>query len=228
MDSRGRVLESKFPWGHVSAGQCWPVRPVQTKHRRNGLGPGPGFAQAAFEAAPTGSSWDLPPFELRWRAGFPSPAPRRAGAAITMATAVSRPCAGGSRDILWRVSLARIVARSRPLRGSGWAGAYGACAQGVGGLARGERAGSAWGACGKRLGRGRRDTLVAGCREWAEGKLAAGCVCAGRPRASSLRDEKGFQRGLVRLGGMTCMELGREWGRGLCRSGVPRGGKITW
>uniref|UniRef100_A0A9L0SJA4 Nucleoporin NDC1 n=1 Tax=Equus caballus TaxID=9796 RepID=A0A9L0SJA4_HORSE len=109
LDSRGRVLESTFPWGHVSAGQCWPVRPVQTKHRRNGLGPGPGFAQAAFEAAPTGSSWDFPPFELRWRAGFPSPAPRRAGAAITMATAVSRPCAGGSRDILWRVLGWRIV-----------------------------------------------------------------------------------------------------------------------
>lgn len=70
------------------------------------MGTGPGFVQAAFEAAPPGSSWGLPPFELRWRAGSRSPAPLRVGAAITMATAASRPCFGGSRDILWRVSAA--------------------------------------------------------------------------------------------------------------------------
>ncbi|XP_004438633.2 PREDICTED: nucleoporin NDC1 isoform X1 [Ceratotherium simum simum] len=110
LDSRGRVLESQLPWGHVSTGQFWPVRPVRTKPQRDGLGRGPGFPQAAFEAVPPGSSWGLPPFELRWRAASSSPAPLRVGATITMATAASRPCAGGSRDILWRVLGWRIVA----------------------------------------------------------------------------------------------------------------------
>ncbi|KAF4021772.1 hypothetical protein G4228_013610 [Cervus hanglu yarkandensis] len=56
-----------------------------------------------------GPSGGLPPFELRWRAGSLYPAPLRVGAAITMATAASRPCPGGSRDILWRVLGWRIV-----------------------------------------------------------------------------------------------------------------------
>ncbi|KAM5266259.1 nucleoporin NDC1 isoform 3-T4 [Hipposideros larvatus] len=108
-DSRRRVLESQVTVGHVSAGPLWSVGPAQRKPRKDGLGTGPGFAQAAFEAAPTGSSWGLPPFELRWRAGSQSFAPFRVGAAITMATAASRPYAGGSRDILWRVLGWRIV-----------------------------------------------------------------------------------------------------------------------
>ncbi|XP_047582903.1 nucleoporin NDC1 isoform X2 [Lutra lutra] len=110
LDSRGRVLKSQLPLGDVSGGRFWRVRPVQTKPRRDWLGPGPGFSQAAFEAAPTGSSWGLSPFEQRWRAGALSPARLRAGTAITMATAASRPYAGGSRDILWRVLGWRIVA----------------------------------------------------------------------------------------------------------------------
>nr|XP_004400398.2 PREDICTED: nucleoporin NDC1 isoform X1 [Odobenus rosmarus divergens] len=110
LDSRGRVLKSQSPLGNVSAGAFWRVGPVQTKPRRDWLGPAPGFPQAAFEAAPTGSSWGLSPFELWWRAGALPPALLRAGAAITMATAASRPCDGGSRDILWRVLGWRIVA----------------------------------------------------------------------------------------------------------------------
>ncbi|XP_069448314.1 nucleoporin NDC1 isoform X4 [Ovis canadensis] len=109
LDSRGRALESQPPLGVASARQFWSVGPVQTKPRRDGLGPGPGFSQAAFEAAPMGPSGGLPPFELRWRAGSLYPAPLRVGAAITMATAASRPCPGGSRDILWRVLGWRIV-----------------------------------------------------------------------------------------------------------------------
>ncbi|XP_077005698.1 nucleoporin NDC1 isoform X2 [Tamandua tetradactyla] len=109
-DSRGRVLKSRPPLGHVSVGRSWPVEPVQTKPRWDWLGPGPGFAQAAFEATPQGSSWGLRPFELRWRAGSQYPTPLRVGSAISMATAASRPCAGGSRDILWRVLGWRIVA----------------------------------------------------------------------------------------------------------------------
>ncbi|XP_044920493.1 nucleoporin NDC1 isoform X2 [Mustela putorius furo] len=108
--SSGRVLKSQPPLGDVSGGHFWRVRPVQTKPRRDWLGPGPGFSQAAFEAAPTGSSWGLSPFEQRWRAGALSPASLRTGTAITMATAASRPYAGGSRDILWRVLGWRIVA----------------------------------------------------------------------------------------------------------------------
>ncbi|TKC49970.1 hypothetical protein EI555_010452, partial [Monodon monoceros] len=73
-----------------------------TEPRRDGLGPGPGFAQAASETAPMGPSGGLPPFELRWRVGSLYPVPFRVGAAITMATAASQPCAGGPRDILWR------------------------------------------------------------------------------------------------------------------------------
>ena len=112
LDSRGRDLESQSPLGDVGARQFWSIGPVQTKPRRDGLGPGPGFSQAAFEAAPMGPSGGLPPFELRWRAGSLYPAPLRVGAAITMATAASRPCPAGSRDILWRVSAARTVAGS--------------------------------------------------------------------------------------------------------------------
>ncbi|XP_058919005.1 nucleoporin NDC1 isoform X1 [Kogia breviceps] len=56
-----------------------------------------------------GPSGGLPPFELRWRVGSLYPAPFRIGAAITMATAASRLCAGGPRDILWRVLGWRIV-----------------------------------------------------------------------------------------------------------------------
>ncbi|XP_007128224.1 nucleoporin NDC1 isoform X4 [Physeter macrocephalus] len=56
-----------------------------------------------------GPSGGLPPFELRWRVGSLYPAPFRVGAAITMATAASRLCAGGPRDILWRVLGWRIV-----------------------------------------------------------------------------------------------------------------------
>ncbi|XP_026964279.1 nucleoporin NDC1 isoform X2 [Sagmatias obliquidens] len=109
LDSRGRGLESQPSLGDVSAGRFWPVGPVQTKPRRNGLGPGPGFAQAASETAPMGPSGGLPPFELRWRVGSLYPVPFRVGAAITMATAASLPCAGGPRDILWRVLGWRIV-----------------------------------------------------------------------------------------------------------------------
>lgn len=116
-DSRERVLESRAPLGHGSAEQFWPAEPVQTKPRRDGLGPGPGFDQAAFEAAPAGSSWGLPPFEQRWRAGSLSPAPLGVGAAITMATVASPPCAGGSQDILWRVSVC-----AEPLAGVGLRG----------------------------------------------------------------------------------------------------------
>lgn len=121
-DSRGRVLEPRDTFGGVSAGKFWPVGPVQTKLRRDGLGPGPGLTQAAFRAAPTGSSWGLPPFELQWRAGSLAPAPLRVGAAITMATAANRHCADGSRDILWRVSVALAVACAWLLLGSGWSG----------------------------------------------------------------------------------------------------------
>uniref|UniRef100_A0A2K5PS54 Nucleoporin NDC1 n=2 Tax=Cebus imitator TaxID=2715852 RepID=A0A2K5PS54_CEBIM len=110
LEARGRFLESQSPLWDVSERQFWPVELVQTKPRRDGLGPVPGFAQAAFEAAPAGSSWGLPPFELRWRAGARSPALSRLGAAISMATAVNGPCAGRSRDILWRVLGWRIVA----------------------------------------------------------------------------------------------------------------------
>nr|XP_012298199.1 nucleoporin NDC1 isoform X2 [Aotus nancymaae] len=110
LEARGRFLELQPPLWDVSERQFWPVELVQTKPRRDGLGPGPGFAQAAFEAAPAGSSWGLPPFELRWRAGSRSPALSRLGAAISMATAVDGPCAGRSRDILWRVLGWRIVA----------------------------------------------------------------------------------------------------------------------
>lgn len=67
-------------------------------------------AQAAYRAAPAGSSRGLPAFEQWWRADTLSPARLRAGAAISMATAASGPCAGGSpRDILWRVLGWRIV-----------------------------------------------------------------------------------------------------------------------
>lgn len=104
--------------GHVSAGTFWSIGPAQTKLRKDGLGTGLGFVQAAFEAAPPGSSWGLPPFELRWRAGSRSPAPLRVGAAITMATAASWPCFGGSRDILWRVSAAFTLACAGRLLGS--------------------------------------------------------------------------------------------------------------
>ncbi|XP_034508845.1 nucleoporin NDC1 [Ailuropoda melanoleuca] len=109
-DLSGRALKSQPALGLVSAGQFWRFGPVRTKPRRDWLGPGLGFPQAAFEAALTGSSGGLSPFELRWRAGALSTAPLRAGAAITMATAASRPCPGGSRDILWRVLGWRIVA----------------------------------------------------------------------------------------------------------------------
>uniref|UniRef100_A0A3Q1M337 Nucleoporin NDC1 n=4 Tax=Bos TaxID=9903 RepID=A0A3Q1M337_BOVIN len=109
LDSRGRALESQPSLGDVSALQFWSVGPVQTKPRRDGLGPGLGFSQAAFEAALMGPSGGLPPFELRWRAGSLYPAALRVGAAITMAPAASRPCPGGSRDILWRVLGWRIV-----------------------------------------------------------------------------------------------------------------------
>ncbi|XP_049735262.1 nucleoporin NDC1 isoform X2 [Elephas maximus indicus] len=110
LNPRRPVLKSKPHLGDVSVERFWPVEPVQKKPRRDGLGPGPGFAQAAFETAPSGPSWGLPPFEPRWRAGALSPALPRVGAAISMATAASRPCAGGSRDILWRVLGWRIVA----------------------------------------------------------------------------------------------------------------------
>ena len=187
LDSRGRALESQPPLGVVYARQFWSVGPVQTKPRRDGLGPGPGFSQAAFEAAPMGPSGGLPPFELRWRAGSLYPAPLRVGAAITMATAASRPCPGGSRDILWRVSAARTMAGARYLRGSGWfRGVGSACAMGGGG------AGStvAWGARGEG---GDPSEWFRGCAGHPEWKLVivgrgvlrrAGykmCVCGGRP-----------------------------------------------
>nr|XP_058159523.1 nucleoporin NDC1 isoform X2 [Dasypus novemcinctus] len=110
LDSGGRVLKSRPSLGNASVGRFRPVKPVQTKPRWDGLMPGPGFAQAAFEATPPGSSWGLRPFELRWRAASQVPALFRAGSSISMATAPSRPCAGGSRDILWRVLGWRIVA----------------------------------------------------------------------------------------------------------------------
>lgn len=149
LDSRGRVLKSQSPLGDVSAGQFWRVGPVQTKPRRDWLGPAPGFPQAAFEAAPTGSSWGLSPFELRWRAGALSPAPLRAGAAITMVTAASRPCDGGSRDILWRVSAARTMARPRAAAGVGPGGRAGGRSR-----ARWAAEGPAWGARGEGATRG--------------------------------------------------------------------------
>lgn len=178
--SSGRVLKSQPPLGDVSGGHFWRVRPVQTKPRRDWLGPGPGFSQAAFEAAPTGSSWGLSPFEQRWRAGALSPAPLRAGTAITMATAASRPYAGGSRDILWRVSAARSVARARPAAGVGPGGrtrAERACAPGREGagfcVARGAR--------GEGAARGSDYRDVGGCPEWS---LVVGW--AGRARESWL------------------------------------------
>ncbi|XP_029419342.1 nucleoporin NDC1 isoform X2 [Nannospalax galili] len=70
---------------------------------------GQGSAQAAFRAAPAGSSRGLPAFEQRWRAGTPFPARWRVGTAISMATVASGSCTGGSRDILWRVLGWRIV-----------------------------------------------------------------------------------------------------------------------
>lgn len=105
LDSRGRFFESQPTWGHVATGKFWPVESVQAKLRRDGLAALQDSVQAAFRAAPAGSSWGLPAFEQWWRAGTLSPARLRAGAAISMATAASGPFAGGSpRDILWRVS----------------------------------------------------------------------------------------------------------------------------
>lgn len=145
LDTRERILESRAAFGRVSPGLFWPAGPVQTKPRRNGLGPGPGFAQAAFQAAPTGSSRGLSPFEPQWRAGSLCPAPLRVGAAITMATVATQPCAGGSRDILWRVSAAPSVVCVWPLRGpAGLPGADRACALGGGGAGL-TVVGSAWG-----------------------------------------------------------------------------------
>ncbi|KAG8518958.1 Nucleoporin NDC1, partial [Galemys pyrenaicus] len=109
LGSRGRVLRSHLSLGDMSGGRYWPVRSFQTKPPRDRLEPGPYFAQAAFGAPPTRSFWGLPAFEPRWRAGGQPAAPLRVGAVIAMATAASRPCAGGSRDILWRVLGWRIV-----------------------------------------------------------------------------------------------------------------------
>nr|XP_017448980.1 nucleoporin NDC1 isoform X2 [Rattus norvegicus] len=110
LDSRGRFFESQPTWRHVATGKFWPVESVQAKLRRDGLAVLQDSVQAAFRAAPAGSSWGLPAFEQWWRAGTLSPARLRAGAAISMATAASGPCAGGSpRDILWRVLGWRIV-----------------------------------------------------------------------------------------------------------------------
>lgn len=134
--SRGRVLASRTPLRRMSAGEFWPAGPVQTESRRNGLSPGPGFAQAPFEAALMGSSWGLPPFEQVRRAGSPYPAPLTPRA--TMATVASWPCAGGSRDILWRVSAAFAVVCAGPR--------LGACEWGGGGTGPGV----AWGARGAR------------------------------------------------------------------------------
>lgn len=108
---RERFLESQPPLGDVNVGQFWPVEPARAKHRRNGLRLGPACAQAVFQAAPTGSSRGLGAFELRWRAGTRSSPLPRVGPATSMATATSGPCAGGSRDILWRVSAAHCGAR---------------------------------------------------------------------------------------------------------------------
>lgn len=124
--------------GDLPPGHFWPTEPVKTNPRKDGLGPEAGFSQAVFEAAPMGSSGGLQAFELRWRAGSLYSVLLRVGAAITMATAASRPCAGGSRDILWRVSAARTVAVALLLRGSGWVGQASAgspCALGEGGAA---------------------------------------------------------------------------------------------
>lgn len=104
LDSRGRFLESQPPVADVNAGQCWPVEPVLTKSQRDGSGIVPGFAQAAFEAAPKGSFGGLPRFELRRRVGTLSAALLTVGAAVSMVTAMSGPLAGRPRDILWRVS----------------------------------------------------------------------------------------------------------------------------
>ncbi|XP_051027202.1 nucleoporin NDC1 isoform X2 [Acomys russatus] len=89
--------------------QFCPVESVQTQLRRDGLVAVQDSAQAAFRAAPVGSSRDLPAFEQWWRADTQFPARLRAGSAISMAAAASGPCAGGSRDILWRVLGWRIV-----------------------------------------------------------------------------------------------------------------------
>lgn len=135
---RGQTRESQLPLGDLPPGHFWPTEPVKTNPRKDGLGPEAGFSQAVFEAAPMGSSGGLQAFELRWRAGSLYSVLLRVGAAITMATAASRPCAGGSRDILWRVSAARTVAVALLLRGSGWVGQASAgspCALDEGGAA---------------------------------------------------------------------------------------------
>lgn len=144
-------------------GQFCPVRPILAKPKRNGLGLGTRFAQAAFGTAPIESSRGLPPFELRWRAASLSPAPLRVGAAITMAPAASRPCDGGSRDILWRVSTARTVACARPRRGRVERASVGrACAL----VQRGER-----------VGRGQSEGLIT---VWWGGLLSGSWLHGGR------------------------------------------------
>ncbi|KAM4873095.1 nucleoporin NDC1 [Thomomys bottae] len=110
LDPRGRFTGPQPTLGSMNVGQLRPVELVPTKPRRLGLGSGPQFSQAMFQASPTGSSGGLPAFELRWRAGAPSSSRPRFGAAIPMAVAASGPCAGGPRDILWRVLGWRIVA----------------------------------------------------------------------------------------------------------------------
>lgn len=212
-DSTGQVLESQATVGNVSAGKPWSVGPVETKPRRNGLGSRPGFAQAAFEAAPTGSSWGLPPFELRWRAGSLSPALLRVGAAITMATTASRPCAGGSRDILWRVSAALTVVCAGLLMESGWV--YGRRPRVRFGRGRDRfecSVGSAWG------------YSLQGCvglREWklvtgweghvGESWLQGVCLRAVLS-AVSLQGERSAEWKLVGVGGIACREIGRGIG----------------
>ncbi|XP_021107728.1 nucleoporin NDC1 isoform X2 [Heterocephalus glaber] len=110
LDARGQFLETQSPvWG-VNMRQFRLVEPVQIKPRIDGLWPGARCAQAAFQAAPTGSFWDFPPFEPRWRAGTLPPPRLRAVPAISMATATSGLGVGGSRDILWRVLGWRIAA----------------------------------------------------------------------------------------------------------------------
>lgn len=128
LDPRGRFLESQPPLGGVNMRQFRLVGPVQIKPRRDGPWPGARCAQAAFQAAPMGSSWGLPAFEPRWRAGTLPPVRLRAGAAISMATATSGPSAGGSRDILWRVSAPHCGARAQARAGQMASGC--ACALG--------------------------------------------------------------------------------------------------
>lgn len=112
LDTRGRFLESQPDLWGMNMRQFRLAEPVQIKPRRDSLWPAARCAQAAFQAAPKGSSWGLSAFEPRWRAGTLPSARLGPGPAIPMAPTTSGPGAGGSRDILWHVSEALGGSRS--------------------------------------------------------------------------------------------------------------------